>query len=396
MVTNTINRLAISLSVLALMVLNSCSKNKEQEVFVFDPSKDYPEFPLSLKDVAEIRFIKLGGEEGGLFIPSLWDAGVFYDQLHDRIITSHSSIGVLEFDGQGKFLRKIGHLGRGPGEYATVFFYVQPEEERIGVYDQPRERFLLFNYEGRYLEGEGRDIELLAGFNTFLVHDDCLIDYNPYSTTFIESSGRMRNMSERTLNLFPFNQGSTTTINDIHYERPLVIPNDWGDDYRKVMLPGQLFPSYSGIMMSTYRSDTTYVIENDFRWRPFLVNEGHNGVLEGCLYPVAETKDYLFLCHQDNLRDGRNQLYYYAIAKKTKQAFQITDDKSNPLPGPLQGKVQIQIGGITKTPEYRFWEFQPQKLKEECYEYLPAELKALVDQCGEDSNPILMIIKFKE
>ncbi len=365
-------------------------------MFVFDPSKDYPEFPLSLNDVAEVSYIKLGGEDDDLFIPSLWDSGVYIDLLRDRIFTSHPSIGVLEFDGQGRFLRKIGRLGRGPGEYATVFFYVQPEEERIGVYDQSRESFLVFNYEGRYLESEGKDIELLAGFNTFLIHDDCLIDFNPYSITFLESSGRTRNMSERTLNLFRINGRSPATIKDIHYERPLMIPNDWGDDFRKVMMPGQLFPSYSGYMIATYRSDTTYVIENDFHWRPFLVNERHNGIQEGCLYPVAETKDYLFLCHQDNLREGRNRLYYHAIDKKTKQAYQITEDKSNPLPGPLQGKVQIQIGGITKNPEYRFWEFKPDELKGECYEYLPAELKSLVDQCDEDSNPILMIIKFKE
>ena len=89
-------------------------------------------------------------------------------------------------------------------------------------------------------------------------------------------------------------------------------------------------------------------------------------------------------------------MYYFVIDKKTRQEYKITKDESNPLPGPLQGKVQIEDAGLTKTSDYRFWEFLPQRLKEECYEYLPEELKTIVDQCDEDSNPILMIIKFKE
>ena len=380
-----------------LLLTLSCSSISEQDVFIFDPSKDYPEFPLSLNDVADVSFITLGGEEEGIYIPSIWDAGFFFDGQHNRLFTSHSSIGVLEFDGQGRFLRRIGRLGRGPGEYATVFFYIQPETERVGVYDQTREKFLVYKYDGSYIEGEGIDIELFAGFNTFLVHNDCLLDYNPYSTTFLESSGRTHRISERTLNLFPiFGQNNNYIIKDIHYEQPLVIPEDWGEDYHKLMLPGQIIPSYSGILLSTYRSDTTYVIENDFRWRPFLVNERHNGIQEGCLYPTAETKDYLFLCHQDNLRGGRSQLQYYAIDKKSKQHYKITSDESSLLPGPLQGKAQIPVGGITKNPEYRFWEFRAEDLKEECYDYLPQDLKVLVDQCDEDSNPILMLIKFKD
>ena len=123
------------------------------------------------------------------------------------------------------------------------------------------------------------------------------------------------------------------------------------------------------------------------------MNTRHNGVQEGCLYPVAETQDYLFLCHKNNLREG--QVYYFAIDKKSRQAYKITEDRSNPLPGCLQDKVQVRNEGLTKNADYRFWEFHPDELKGECYDYLPPELKTLVDQCDEGSNPIYMIIRFR-
>ena len=363
----------------ALLFLFSCSNSPEQEVFVFDPLKDYPEFPVSLSDIAEVSYIKLGGEEEGIYFSSLKSTGLFIDDLHSRLFACTPDTGVMEFDFQGRFIQRIGRLGRGPGEYMSVFFYVQPEEERVGVYDAAKEIFLVYNYDGSFLENEGIKARLLPGYLTFQILDGCLIDYNPYSVSFLESGGISRITSERTLNLFPIDGRTDHTIKDIHYERPLVIPRNWGENYQRLMMPGLLYPSYSGLMVSTYRSDTTYVIENDFSLKPFLVNERHNGVQEGCLYPSAETHDYLFLCHQNNLREGKDKLYYFAIDKRTNKAYKITEDETNPLPSPLQGKVQIENRGLTKKPEYRFWEFQPDELKGDCYEYLPAELKSIVD-----------------
>ncbi len=54
-----------------LLLTLSCSSISEQDVFILDPSKDYPEFPLSLNDVADVSFITLGGEEEGIYIPSI-------------------------------------------------------------------------------------------------------------------------------------------------------------------------------------------------------------------------------------------------------------------------------------------------------------------------------------
>ena len=380
---------------LYMLIICSCSCKTEPEVLVFDPSKNYPEFPLSFNDVADISYIKLGGEEKGIFFPTIFNTGVFLDYNHCRIFTCFPSIGVMVFDIHGNFLRRLGRVGRGPGEYITSFFYVQPEEERVCVYDAAREEFLVFKYDGTFIPDEGIKTKLnVSSFFNFLILDDCLVVFNPISAITSESSGKTWNTSERTLELFPLYNHKNATINDIHYEKPIVRPLNWGNNGQKILINGHLIPSYSGLLVSTFRSDTTYVIEKGFKWRPFLVNTRHNGVDEGCLYPVAETQDYLFLCQKNNLSGG--QLFYFAIEKKTRQAFKITANEDNPLPGPLRGKVQIYYRGLTMNHYYRFWEFQPQRLKEECYEYLPEELKALVDQCDEESNPILMIIKFKD
>ncbi len=379
----------------AIIAFYSCSGKTGQDVFVFDPSQDYPEFPLSLNDVAEVSYIKIGGEEEGIYIPTLWNGCLYIDDSQGLLFTEFFSIGVMEFDLEGRFLRKLGRIGRGPDEYTTTEFYVQPDEKKVGVYDKGKERFLLFNYDGTFLTGEGINARISrASYNTFQVQDGCLIVYMPHSLTVYENEGRTVHYSEKTLDLFPLKEEKAASIKDIRYEKPMIDPRDWGGGGRNIMMHGFLIPSYSGLMMATYRSDTTYVIGKDFLWEPFLINVRHNGVEEGCLYPAAETKDFLFLCQQDNSRNG--EMRYFAINKKTKQAYKITADDSCPLPGPLQGKVQIRYRGFTKNKEYRFWEFQPEELKEKCYDYLPQDLKALVDQCDEDSNPILMLIKFKD
>lgn len=384
----------LSLVIAFLIVLHSCSAPTDQDVFVFNPAKDYPEFPLSLSDVAEVRYVKLGGEEEGIFLTTLWDWGLYIDDLRGRIFADNYQIGVMEFDINGNFIRKLGRLGNGPGEYATTFFYVQPETERVGVYNLGQNKFLMYDYDGNYHKDEGIEADIfISSSSSFQFYGDCLVAFNPNSAVFDESSGRTNITGRRTLELFSLSGKKDRTIKDMHYEKPIVRPRSWGGGGQNQMTTGYLFPSYSGMMVSTYRCDTTYVIGNDFRWRPFLVNTRHNGVQEGCLYPVAETQDYLFLCHKNNLREG--QVYYFAIDKKSRQAYKITEDRSNPLPGCLQDKVQVRNEGLTKNADYRFWEFHPDELKGECYDYLPPELKTLVDQCDEGSNPIYMIIRFR-
>ncbi len=387
------SRVSLVLSALSFF-LAACSGKTEPDYFVFDPSKDYPEFPLLLSDIAEVSYIKMGGEEEGIF-PNFWGTGIYVDSAHKRIFARNFSIGVMEFDTNGHFYRKLGRLGGGPGEYYTCCFYVQPEKERVGIYEEDLGKFLIYNYDGSFLADEGLDVKFInASSQSFLLQDGYLVVYNPYSIFTRTTTGVTYVWSEKTLELFSITGKEDKTIRDIHYEKPLSVPPNWGSAGRNIMASGYLLPFYSGLMMATYRSDTTYVIEKDFRWRPFLVNARHNGIEEGCLYPSAETKDYLFLCHQNNLKGG--EMFYFAIDKKTKKAYKITDNDANPLPGYLQGKIQISHRGYTKNPEYRFWELSPEELKEKYYDYIPADLKSLVDQCDEDSNPILMLIRFKD
>lgn len=380
---------------LCMIFLVSCHKAVDKRIVVFDPLKDYPEFPLTLYDVAEVRFIKLGGEEENIYYTSTLGTTPFIDETNDRLFLANRFIGILEYSLNGNYIRTLGRIGRGPGEYSSVFFYVQPEEKTVGIYDNGQRHILTYNYNGDYLRDRGKDVYfVITSPNNFHIYENALVYYNPYSLVSDEYQGITFSTSSRTLYSIPINGRSAKDIKDIHYERPIVNPSDWGPNYEFLMLSGYLIPSYSGLIMSTYRSDTTFVIEKDMSWRPFLVNSKHNGVKEGCLYPVAETREYLFLCHKNNLREGR--VSYFAIDKKTKLAYKITKDESSPLHGLLQGKIQIDIEGLTKNPDYRFWEFDPEKLKKTCYDLLSPELKTIVDHCDEGSNPILMVMKFKE
>jgi hypothetical protein len=56
---------------------------------------------------------------------------------------------LLQFDRSGKFIRKIGSEGRGPGEYSTLFdFSIDEQEKEISIISTSDHKLMIFSFEG--------------------------------------------------------------------------------------------------------------------------------------------------------------------------------------------------------------------------------------------------------
>lgn len=116
------------LLLIVLLVLSCNSTNKD--LYQFDP-KTITESKIALSEIADDIF----------YIPldNSFPIGLIYEPqyfINNSIYLSAVNIGIMVFDRNGKFLRKIGSIGRGPGEYNTYYqFTVDDKSETVYVLD---------------------------------------------------------------------------------------------------------------------------------------------------------------------------------------------------------------------------------------------------------------------
>jgi hypothetical protein len=105
--------------------MNSSCSGGPQEAVVAEPYRIYLDptsakndepFPTLSEMVDEIEYIKLEYAPD-LPVGTIYDFSAIPIITDDYIIISDRDQGVLQYSRDGKFLRRIGHIGRGPGEY---------------------------------------------------------------------------------------------------------------------------------------------------------------------------------------------------------------------------------------------------------------------------------------
>lgn len=113
----------------AVLILFSC-KSQTNSLIEFDP-RTLEANTITLSEIADnITYVPLD---------NTIQLGLIYNYLISKnsIYLSAKDIGVLEFNRSGKIVRKIGSIGRGPGEYTFCFdFTVDNNKGTIYVNDQ--------------------------------------------------------------------------------------------------------------------------------------------------------------------------------------------------------------------------------------------------------------------
>ena len=105
------------------------------------------EFRLS-EVVKDVEYIPLETTKESLFS----SAGYILTDNHILVYQWRNPCRLLLFDRSGKFIRQIGHEGKGPGEYISMnHVYPDPSEEWMIIYDYQAKRVLKYGFDGTLL-----------------------------------------------------------------------------------------------------------------------------------------------------------------------------------------------------------------------------------------------------
>ena len=137
--------------------------------FTVNPNNDKISFPLS--EIAEkVDSIELETTDNSLIYREITQVAI----MNDHYIIKDHSPGVLFFDLQGKFVRRIGKRGQGPGElYFTtaVQFNIQNENIWFWQFD----KFTVFDVNGNPVEDKKKERQSYSEDKVYYMNDSIFL-----------------------------------------------------------------------------------------------------------------------------------------------------------------------------------------------------------------------------
>jgi hypothetical protein len=194
---------------LILIILSISCKPENKWLFEFDPTS-LTENKITLTRIADdINYIPLDNS-----IP----LGLIYDKIifiNNSIYLSVKDIGILAFNKEGKTLRKIGSIGRGPGEYIYNFsFTVDEKTETVYVLDRGN-IIKVYSRTGCFqrsisLQEYGDIIHAIESYNSKLFLSYRLAGDNAkYEWIILDTLGNLIKKKERTIPTFTSSLGGS-------------------------------------------------------------------------------------------------------------------------------------------------------------------------------------------
>lgn len=131
-----------------LLALILCTPVAAQKIINFaDGVNDKKEIKLS-EVASDVRYIPLETTAESLLDKDILDVTFAGDYL---FVCDY--INLFQFTPEGKFIRKIGKVGEGPGEYTQSIMAVTYDEDakQIFISDFRKGKVLVYSFEGKYL-----------------------------------------------------------------------------------------------------------------------------------------------------------------------------------------------------------------------------------------------------
>jgi hypothetical protein len=382
--------------VILILILGSC-RQPESGLYQFDP-RTIEEKEITLSEIADdITYIPL---DNGFPISLIYDPRYF---VNNNIYLSAYQSGIMIFDKAGRFVRRIGSIGRGPGEY--VFYYKFTVDEKSGtVYVLDMRIVKVFSKTGRFLRsfkleeyGEGSDV--IEYFNS-KIFISCHPQFEgvKYDWIVFDTLGNLVESKERSIPEFTSGY----------------------------LIGGGVYQFDNRIYSWNPYSDTIFSISPDFILKPsFVIGQGeHRLPRENFLrledpklyykpYLILESDDYIFTRYYYD-----NDLIIAVIDKETEASYSTVLTKGPAVLGNniIGGILNDLDGGIRFQPENYFVENDREYLaglinpfdikaltqKEEFKTFqakYPEKKKAFEELAGRinlTDNQVLMVVRLKQ
>jgi hypothetical protein len=186
-----------------LLLVSSC-KSHEKKLFEIDPG-NFVENKITLAEIAyDIKYIPL---DNSLPIGTIWRLEITANYIYLSTIDAE----IMQFDRNGKFVRKIGKRGRGPGEYLNDHYFAVDELTgnifvndlyKLKVYSASGVFLKDLTYKGTINLNPG-DIEI---YNSLLFFPDYIKKGDSkFNWVFLDTSGNLVSKKENSVPPFQTN-----------------------------------------------------------------------------------------------------------------------------------------------------------------------------------------------
>jgi len=380
-----------------IFVLGLSNAQNKQEIIKISPD-DFTDQKVMLSDIADdIQYIPLG--RGELI------AGIASVKINDKLIFigGNRDSGVLEYNIDGSFNRKIGSIGNGPGQYRDgSYITLDNKSQRIYILDS--EKVLVYNFKGTFIRKIGN-----SEFNNFSkIH---FIDNKLYLFGVVHNS---------TILSYPHYWMITDSLGKVQYTKMNTMKGFSASNMIAMYQSNKAYEYDNKLHYWNHYSDTIFELKGTSYKAKYLIEKGRNRMTpENSADPdkfnnsnfyifkdIQESKHYLFIGYS---QFGKSNMCVYD--KNTKVYRKMTFERGEPIgfPNDLDAGLPFYISEITnyKNEEYLIgWRF-PYELKahvaSEAFKNstpkFPEKKKALeklANSLNEIDNPVLMLVKLKE
>ena len=365
------------------------SDSKDETFITVDVTKNYPQKDLILQDFMDVEYITLETTDEFITQGQVLDIGKEFIVLRNEI----SDGDIFIFERNGKGLRKFNRLGQGGGDYTSISGIVLDEDNgEIFVNDHPYvHRIPVYDMFGKFKRVlNHKEGELYVQINNY--DDDKLIcrhndvngrDYQTFSIISKRNGSTVKEIQipvyseKKSTTVRITSQGDGVIILGLRHLYPAMIPdhNDW--------------------VLVEHSSDTIYKYLSDNSLYPFIVRVPSIQSMspEVFLFPGIFTERYYFM---QNLKKGNDEGYTsteLVYDKEEKNIFKSTvynDDYTN--------KSTFSMYSLNANSEVAFWRKLEAYQLVEAYEKgeLKGKLKEIAAGLEEESNPVIMLVKYKK
>jgi hypothetical protein len=330
---------------------------------------------------AEIQYIKLE------FTPQCPLGRIGYLVATQDFFFVNSRVGIFQFSREGKFIRKIGNVGKGPGEYLGFRdFTVDETGRKLYVLTNWTSEILIYGFDGKYLgkiplRGDSKEKCDYVGSSMIALQVYPLERKSLLSTELIDEQGNSimkGNSSVIKLSEIGKWMGSNLVYS---YNQNVYVKEFYNDTVFHIS-PKGLKP-YFILELGKYASPFTYSKEERKKYiQPYRIFENDQRMIIFFFYDEKKC------VAQYNKETGLTNV----SIPQNEQQQGITNDIDN---GMNYYMTAVPLGLKTTQNEWLL-PIEAITLKQYCEnKEVRGNLKGIISNLKVDDNPVIMVVKFK-
>lgn len=371
--------------------------------------EEISEYRNNLSDVAsEISFVKLPNE------PSLRDFFVYDIQCCEQYIFLMGAKYIYQYDRKGNFVRQVGAVGQGPGEYTllTAPMLIDHKKHLLYANDLHTHRLLVYDFDGNFKKkiNQGQGISCLTILDSTLlaVRTNSLNRFLPHSGEKLilqDYKGRM--VKSFNSYLYPISKDEVESygpdINPLWCNHGDFYTLEYGNDTIYRVTKDTLIPSL--LLTGKLALERNELFKKDKKNKVYIAGplmKPNSYVFESNRFLLfrmnSKSESYYVICDKKTGQISRtghqDKSYKFEYKSEKSKDFFIDDLVSGMVVDPLYQSMGMAIGLVPASAivEDRddIINFIDQHPTNE-----GAKLKDIVSQMTEEDNSVICFIKFK-